>query len=443
MLLSGCAGAPVRVGDNHVEKSLQEVTGLTTADVENAVQKQALNLWDVYALAVKHTEDLANKVESIEQSNAQSAQAVASVLPQISLNDTKNWQSSDYIYGFASPFSVPLDNEIYLSASETILSGLNQVAALQGAQAQVAQNQHLLKQEGRNLLLSVARTFYAVLQAQDALESNQEIEKLDEEILKQEQQWHAMGRSRDSDVLTVEAQLAQTRGNIESLQGQMNIAKDNLVVLADWKASIPLKSEEQSGTPSYSFEEAEAKVDQRSDVMAAKAAVDVADAALLQAHGGHLPTVSLQGNYYLQQDGGGFNPTWNIKLNASLPIFDGGNIFAEEDSAASKKRQAEYQYTLTRRQALQDIRGAYKALATSALALDAYNTALNAARKDYQAVEHDRKLALNTNLDVLQSLTQLQTAELNYQQTHYQNLVDWIWLGVATGDLPKLPKKND
>jgi outer membrane protein len=290
--------------------------------------------------------------------------------------------------------------------------------------------------------LAVAKSFYTVLQAQDTLQSKQEILKLTEEILKQEQQWKAIGRSRDSDVLTTEAQLAQLNADLENAQNQLTQAHENLVVLAGLKADQPLKSEESAVTPAYSLTDAEAKVEERSDVLATKAAVDLADAQLLQAHGTHLPSLSVQGQYFLEQDGGSPTADWNVQLVASLPIFQGGSDFAQERAAASKKRQAEMQYALTRRQALEDVREAYENLTSSLVQVDAYAKALDAAQKDYQAVERDRRLALNTNLDVLQSLTQLQTAQNNYNQAHYQALVNWIWLGEATTDLPKIPKET-
>ena len=433
----------MRVGDGKVEKPLEEVTGITTEAVEKVSQKTEMNLWDVYSLAVERTEDLASKYENIEQAGAQSQQAVASILPQIFLNDKKNWQSSDYVSGAPNSLFNPLGNTVYLSGTETLLTGLNQLAAIQGAQAQIDQNHHLLQQEARSLLLGVARSFYAVLQAQDTLESKQEILKLTQEILKQEQQWKAIGRSRDSDVLTTEAQLAQLNGDLENAQNLLTQARENLVVLANLKTDQHLKSDELAISPAHSLEEVVAKVDDRSDVLAAKAAVDLSDAQLLQAHGEHLPSLSLQGQYYLEQDGGSPTSDWNVQLVASLPLFEGGSIFAQERSAASKKRQAEMQYSLTRRQALEDIREAYQNLTSSLIQVDAYGKAMDAAKKDYEAVERDRKLALNTSLDVLQALTSLQNAQNNYNQAHYQALVNWVWLGVATNELPKISKQNN
>jgi len=439
--LSGCAEAPIRMGEPQVEKPLEQVSGVTTADLEKSSQKTELNLWDVYNLSVKHTEDLASKYENIIQSNAQSGEAIASILPQITVNEKKAVQSTNFIVGTYNPLFQQA-NSIYLTGTETILSGFNQIAALQGAQAQTDQNHHLFQQEARNLLLSVAKSFYAALQAQDALQSKQEIQKLTQEVLKQEQQWKAIGRSRDSDVLSVEAQLAQLTGDLENAQNQLTQSREALVVLAALKPDQPLKSEETAIAPLSNLQDVETKVDGRSDVLAAKAGVDLADAQLLQAHGLHAPTLSVQGQYYLQNDGASPTADWNLQLMASLPIFDGGNSFEQENSAGSKKRQAELQYSLTRRQALEDIREAYQSLTSSLIQVDAYNKALDAAHKEYDAVEHDRRLALNTELDVLNALTSLQNAQNNYNQAKYQALVNWIWLGVATGDLPKIQKQN-
>src|SRR5579872_2248155 len=177
-LFTGCAEAPIKITDNNVEKPLERITGITTDEVEKAGQKTEMNLRDVYALTVKHTEDLAGKYEDILQSKAQSRQAVASVLPQIFINDSRNWQSSDYIFGASNPFFVPLGNVVYLSGTETILTGLNQLAAIQGAQAQIDQNHHLYQQEARSLLLGVARAFYGILQLEDTLQAKQKIEDL-------------------------------------------------------------------------------------------------------------------------------------------------------------------------------------------------------------------------------------------------------------------------
>jgi outer membrane protein len=440
--LSGCAGAPVKIGDNKVEKSLRDVTGLTTDDVEKAAQKTTMNLMDVYALAVKHTETLATAVENVEQARAQNRQAIGAWLPQIQLNDSKIWQSNNYIFGGQTSSFQPADNSLFLSGAETILSGLTQVAAIQGAGANIDFQNYNLQNQSRILLLNVANAFYNVLALEESLQALESSRDLNTKTLEVEQQWQRMGRSRTADVSNTQAQLAQVLADLESDKNQLVQAQEALATLANIKPDQSLASEEAYSSPAYQVEDAQAKVEQRPDVKAAKTNIDVADAFLLQAHGAHLPSLAFQGQYYLQKDGGSPTNDWNVQLVASLPIFEGGQIFALEDEAASKKRQAEMQFSLIRRTAVDDIRQAFKSLVESIGETDAYQKAEQAYEQAYQDVMHDYKLNLTTNLELLQTMTALENTKINYIKAKYQTLYDQVWLGVATAELPKIQKAD-
>jgi outer membrane protein len=442
-LLGGCAEAPVKVGDNHVEKSLQEVTGLTTDDVQKAAEKTTMNLWDVYALAVKHTETLASSVENVEQAKAQDNQALGAWLPQIYLNDTYAGQSSQYITGSASSLFAPPDNSFYLSGAETILSGLSQVAALQGAGANIDFQNYNLRNQSRQLLLNVANAFYNVLALEEATTAYEKSKELNEQTLEIEKKWQKMGRSRTADVSNTQAQLAQVLADMENTKTQLVQARENLSTLANIPADQPLVSEESYAIPTYSPQDAESKVDLRPDVKAAQSNVEIADAQLLQAHGEHLPTLAVEGQYFLQKDGGSPTADWNLQLVASLPLFEGGQIIAQEDSAASKKRQAEMQLSLIRRTAFDDVRQAYKSLIQSVGQTDAYQKAVDAYQSAYQDVLHDYKLNLTTNLELLQTMTSLENTQINFVKAKYQTLYDQLWLKVATGELPKMSAYGD
>lgn len=436
LVLAGCAGAPVVVGDNRLEKPLEEATGLATSDLRKASEKKELNLWDVYALASDRTETLASAQENVEQAHAQSRQALGAWLPQISLADKKNWQSNDYILGPSN--SNPLDNSLYLSGSETILGGLTQVAAIQGAQANVDFQTENLKNSAAVLLNGVAQAFYNVLSLQDALTTQQASQDLTQKTLDQQKSWQAIGRAQKSDVLSTTAQLAQVTANLTSTRDQLTQAREALATLAGIAPDAVLKSENEIFTaPTATLEDCLARVKDRHDVKAAEAAVAVADAQLLQATGGHLPTVALQGQYILTQDGGGSTPDWNVQLNASLPLFEGGQVFAAEDSASSRKRQAQLQLSQVERNAAQQVRQAYQGLVNNLQIMDAYQKAADAAQAAYEAVLHDYKLSLTTNLQVLTALNTLESAKENLVRAKYQALADQVALGVATGELPK------
>jgi outer membrane protein len=428
------------VNDGKIEKPLEEATGLKSSDLEKASQKTELNLWDVYALAADRTETLAIGAENIEQAHTLSRQAVGAWLPQISLADKQNWQSNAYIVGSA-PSLNPLNNSLYLSGAETIFSGLTQVAAIQGAQATVDFQNENLKNSAATLLSGVAQAFYNVLSFQDALQTQQATQDLTQKTLDQQKSWQAIGRAQKSDVLSTSAQLAQVIANLTATRDQLTQAKETLATLAGISPDSVLRSENEVFTaPTATLVDCLAKVKDRHDVKAAQAAVDIANAQLLQATGGHLPTLALLGQYYLLQDGGGATPDWNVQLNASLPLFEGGQIFAQEDQSSSKKRQAQLQLSLTQRTAAQQIRQIYQNLVDSIQVMDAYQKAVDAAQSAYEAVLHDYKLSLTTNLQVLNSLNTLENTKENLLKAKYQVLSDQVALGVATGELPKISR---
>lgn len=427
-------------GDGAIEPVLRQVTGLPENAAEAAALKAQLNLWDVYALAAKRTETLASSAENVLQAKAQSNQAIGALLPQIGINGTL----SGYSNSTTPPGLYPnLNNDsLYFSAAETILTGLTQVAAIQGASDNINAQQFSLQNQARTLLLSVANAFYNVLSLEESLQALQASRDLNAKTLDIEKDWQRMGRARTADVSNTQAQLDQLDADIQSTQNQLTQARSQLSTLADLKLDQALVSEETFSSPPASLDEAESGLENRPDVKSAASSVAVADAELLAAHGGHLPDVIATGQYFVDRDGGGATPDWNVQLVASLPLFEGGQVFAEEDQAASRKRQAEMVLSLTRRTAHDDIQNAYKSLAESTIETDAYQKAKQAYEQAYQDVMHDYKLNLTTNLELLQTMTALENTKISYIKAKYQTLYDQVWLGVATGSLPKINEKD-
>lgn len=443
LILSGCAEAPVKVGEGKIEPVLHDVTGLAPDAADNAALKSQLNLWDVYALAVKRTETLASSAENVLQAKTQNNQAIGAALPQIYLNGTKTWLSSNYI-GTGTPNSLfnAASDTAYFSASETILSGLNEPAAIEGAEANINVQNYTLRYQSQQLLLNVANAFYNVLALEESLQALEKSRDLNQQTLELEKQWQVMGRSRTADVSNTQAQLMQVLADLENDKYQLAQARETLATLANIQPDQQLVSAETNTTPAYSADEALTEVENRPDVKAAAANVEIADAQLLAAHGLHLPTLIAEGDYYLDYDKPADTNVWSVELMASLPIFEGGQIVAQEDIAASRKRQAEMNLSLLRRTAKDDIREAYKSLVESMGETDAYQKAVDAYQQDYQDVLHDLKLNLTTNLELLQTMTSLETTQVSYIKAKYQTLYDQLWLGVATGELPKVDKQN-
>jgi len=432
ILVSGCAGPKVRVGDNLVEAPLREATGIRTEQVQAAASKKQIGLLDAYALAVERTERLAVSYENLEQAKSQSEQATGAYLPHLSLNSSK---------GFWAPHQGSSGVSILLHANQPILTGLNEISALKGAKSLAKQRGFELRYDAQRLLLDVAKAYYTVLQLQESLINEQSSHDLAQKMLNAQKVFRAQGRIRSSDVLSSETELARSEADLTSIQDQLDQAREQLVYLTGLSEEQTLLAEETKAFPEDKTELASflKQVGHRPDVEAARENLNVVKAELLAAEGGYAPTLSAQGDYILQRQGTNAtgNPKWDAFLSASLPIFTGGQTEGRVREAKSKVRQAELQIRQTLRSAEEEIRQSFTAYHNALKQDVAYQKALAAAEKSHQAQEADYRLHLTNIVEYLQSLTDLEQARLNAAKSRYQWRIQRVWLGVAAGQLPK------
>lgn len=427
LLIGGCASSRVQVADEKIEPSLQEASGVTTRQVLSAKNSEALTLWEVYALAVDRTERLPQRAEGLEQSYARRQQDTGSILPRLSLRGGAQIQD-----GADDPVK-----SLAVNARQPLLTGLNEVAALKGAPHEIDQRRHELRHEAGRLLLDVTRAFYTVLQLEESRRSNAAIRELTEKQTAELRRRVNLGRSRPSEMLTVKAQLARLDAQLLDVEDRLSQQRETLALLSGIGPEQALKETEAPQGVDFPLSRAEDEAEHRADVAAAKSAVKVAEAQVLAAQGGHLPSLALDGNYYLHRDGTLSDVKWDAGLSLDLPLFSGGSVNGRVREAQSRKRQAELAHSTVVRQARQEIRASYRSLEAALKEVEAYDKALKAAQENYDVIAREFRLNLVTHLDVLRALSDLETAKDNYRRVRYQALVDRIWLGVAVGRLPK------
>jgi outer membrane protein TolC len=438
ILVSGCAGPRVRVGDEQIEKPLLEATGVQTQQVRDATSKKELGLWDAYALAVERTERLASRYESLEQAKAVKQQAVGSYIPHVYLNSSKGiWGPSGNSSGVS----------LSLHGNQALLTGFNEIAALKGAKALVRQRQLELRFDAQRLLLDVARSYYGVLQLQESLRNEQASNELAQKMLKEQRVFRVQGRIRESDVLSSETELASSDANLVSIQDQLEQAREQFALLTGTEEDRVLADANPAAFPNVpsTLEQALKETAQRPDVLAAKENLQVQKSTLLAAEGGYAPVISAQGDIFMSHQGtvAANAPKWDAYLSASLPIFTGGQTEGKIRESKSMVRQAELQMTQTLHAAREEVRQAYTAFQNSVKQDAAYQKALTAAVKSHKAQSEDYRLKLTNVVQYLQSLTDLESAQLNAARSRYQWRIQRVWLGVATGRWPNVGAESN
>jgi len=238
-----------------------------------------------------------------------------------------------------------------------------------------------------------------------------------------------LGAAAQSDVLTQEAQLAQTRATLPPLQKQLAQTRNQLTALSGRSpdrevgeifelASMQLPSELPLSLPSQ-------LVEQRPDIRAAEAQLHSASAEIGVATANQLPQFSITGALGTVAPGftnvfSASNGAWSIIGGVTQTLFDAGTLLHRKRAAVAAFEQTAAQYRSTVIKALQSVADALRALQSDAEALVAQTAAeraafasLDLARRQYQLGAIDYLTLLNAQRTWQQTRISLVQAEAN------------------------------
>lgn len=407
------------------------LTSLPTLAVDASVP--ALTLDDYFAAALRRSEVVATQTELIHQAEERAKQASSALLPTVNGVASYTWQEP-LPAGSAITSSTLLERQplARLTATQPLFRGFREFAALRQTRALVgAQNDDYL--QARVLLFKdVVQNFYSVLS------SEQDISNLDEEIRQNQvlekdiQDRVRIGRSRASELLNVQSTISTLRAQREQLQGQLAVAREALAFLSGLDATTALRDSEVIPQQLEPVSEYLARADLRPDVQAGKKRLTAGQENVAVARGAHLPSLDLNGNYYLDRPGILKDVTWDVQLALSVPIFSGGSLQSKVREAQSQSTQAELGLEQVRRQAQQEIRSLHQSVLFDRSQLEALEKATEIAKKNYAAQKRDYRLGLVTNLDVIQSLTAYLENQRAADRVRFVTKLDYLKLQAAT-----------
>jgi outer membrane protein len=421
--------------DDDVKKMLTEASGVTDEDAFIASRKKDVTLFDMYALAVKNTERLAIEGENSIQAEARRAQAFGAFLPKVYLRANKYF-ADNYLLKSGSQ-----NDTVTLYARQPIMTGLDEFSSFKGALSDVKIKKYSLYNNSSQLLLDLSLNFYNIIQIEKNIKNNEEILNLYKLTINELNRRAAIGRSRKSEVQRTNSELYKLEAEHKALNSTLMHARLVLKTLCGTANDLSLKESNELPDPVYNINEIKNIIDRRWDVKAATEAVKQAEARVIAAYGGNLPSVYIDGTYLLysknQKD---FNTSFNkqdyyFSLGVELPIFSGGIAFAKVKEAQSLKRQSELNQSRTIRFAEQDIIDSYQSWDSSKIEADAFKKALVSAEENYNTVNNEYRLNLVTILDVITSLRSLQSARDDYERSVLLHKLNRIKLGVATNEL--------
>jgi len=250
------------------------------------------------------------------------------------------------------------------------------------------------------------------------------------------------GKVIHSDTLQAQTQLENVRATIPGLEQQRDAYRNALARLSgqtpDGFRMPPLTLADFALPSRLPVSLPSSLVRQRPDVLAAEENLHAASAEIGVAEAARLPQLTLSAQYAQQatkldelftQPGG----IWSVGLGLAAPLFHGGTLAAREDEARQRYAQALSAYQSTVITAFVDVADALQALQHDADSYSAHNRALEAARANRELAAAEYRAGKYTELQVLTSEQQYQSAALTQVQADVQRFTDTAALFRALG----------
>jgi outer membrane protein len=393
-----------------------------------SLRSDGLDLNGAFAAALKQSESLASQQELVLQAEDRYKQALGNVLPSVTASAL--WFLQDGHALPKSPGSATAQQTTYkLSADQPLFRGLREYAALRLAKGQVAYQDLANRWAALQLYGDTAQAYYGVLSLRKDLESQLKEVDLYDKRIKDLQDFVRIGRSRQSDVLTIQSAKAVLLAQMEASKAQLESSKQALAFLTGMDADSVLADDETPTAATDSLQSYLALIPTRPDVQAAQKNIDLAKENVNLAWGQHLPSADLSGNYYFQRPVGATQDVfWDAEIALTLPLFLGGSVAAQTEQAKSQVRQAELALQQQKRMAEEDLRTAYQNLGYDLSQAKALDDAYQISQKNYLAELDDYENGLVTNLDVLQALTTYQDTLRALDKARYAAKTDYARL---------------
>jgi outer membrane protein len=401
--------------------------------VRSAAADAALTLDDYFAAALRRSEVIATQVELINQAEERYQQARGSMLPSVNGIGTVTRQDSSGLNNSSFP---PQQTTTRLAATQPLFRGFRDFAALRQSQSLIDAQSEDYRHARTQLFKDVAQNFYDVLTAERELKNLEEEIAFDGQREKELLDRVRIGRSRPSEVLTIQSTISTLRAQVEQTRTQLSTAREAFAFLSGLAADTPLNDTETLPDSAGALDDYLSRLAQRADVKAAQQRLAAAQENVSVQRGAHLPSLDLNANRYFVRSGTAHDVQWDVQLALTVPIYAGGQVQSKVREALSQSTQAELSESQVRRQAEQEIRSAYQTVVNDRLQLDALEKATDAAQKNYEAQHSDYRFGLVTNLDVLQALTSYQENRRALDRARFAAKLDYLRLLAAADRRP-------
>jgi outer membrane protein len=297
----------------------------------------------------------------------------------------------------------------------------------------------------RGLVVAVVQNYYGVVAAARKASSAQQGLVEAQQFLQITQQQERGGEVARSDVVKAQIQVAQRERDAQD--ANLTLAKARLalavLVFADFRDNFAVVDDLQQIPTLAPLEEVKAKATASSpELTAAQAAINQEAAGISAARSGYLPSVSFDYFYGINANQfATYDPEGHRLLGAAaqaqmtVPLWSWGAVQSKLRQAELRRRQAEGDLALTRRQLLANVTAFYGEAQTARAQVDSLRSSLDLATESLRLTLLRYQAGEVTVLEVVDAQTTLIQARGAYDDGLLRYRIALAALQTLTGTL--------
>jgi outer membrane protein len=331
---------------------------------------------------------------------------------------------------------------------QPIFSGFRTYNAVNGAEATVRQQQQVLRDVERQVLLQAATAYMDVVRDQELVRLNENNVNVLSRELKASQDRFAVGEVTRTDVAQAEARRADAVSRLDAARANLRTSRGSFQqVIGHPPSNLSWPPPPERHLPPTLKEAIRISNNEDPLVVAALYREQAAKYLVEQIRGELLPTVQLQASFQDSYDPSKFvteDETSTLEGVMSVPIYEAGDVYARVRQA--KQNQVGYlqQIEQVRTEQEQALVAAWSQLEAARAQLESDKVAVQSNKVALQGVREEEKVGQRTLLDVLNAELEYLNSQVSLE-TDRRNLVvagytviaamgrlDAAWIGAAS-----------
>jgi outer membrane protein len=388
---------------------------LVTLLVPAGVSASTVTLPDAYRLAMSSHEAVRIAGEGVSQAGSDLSIATSAMLPKLTAQGAYTKFTDQRSAG---TFLIQPDSatNAELKLTQPVFSGGALYSARKSALLNLERSRTSKDFTREGIILITARTYYNTLKRHKDVEIKEAALKRTFERKKVALARFEVGTVVKSAVLRAEAEVAGAEAELITARTLLKDSKSLLRRLLGVRGNIELVEPVKANPPAADIDKLiRTAFASRLDLKETELDKAMASESIRRAKGNFLPTLSLDGRYVFRDQDPKTTFFQSESVSATLtltyPIFEGGLRRAELSRARSLSREAELRMLGRKRDVELEVRASYNRMEGIQAVIKSYKKQLSFAKEDYKMVFEQFRYGLATTVDVIDSDTELISAE--------------------------------